>query len=88
MKRLRKITNWQTAVRGIEIKSLNFSLEGDIDINAFLGLFGIWGIDTRPGYQSIKINCKIESDASIEELEKLCDYIQIANKVPVTINME
>lgn len=87
---------YNAAARGIEIKSLKFSLEGDIDLHRFLGLSGIWGIETRPGYESIKINYKVESDASKEELEKLCEYVQntspvldiIANKVPITINME
>ncbi len=87
---------YNAAARGIEIKSLKFSIEGDIDLHAFLGLSGIWGIENRPGYQDIKVNYSIESDASKDVLEELCEYVQktspvldiISNKVPVTINME
>jgi uncharacterized OsmC-like protein len=87
---------YNAAARGIEIKSLKFSIEGDIDLHAFLGLSGMWGIETRPGYQDIKVNYSIESDASKDVLEELCEYVQktspvldiISNKVPVTINME
>jgi uncharacterized OsmC-like protein len=82
---------YNAAAKGIDIKSLDFELEGDLDLHAFLGLSD----DTRPGYENIKINYQIESDASREEIEDLCTYVQktspvldiIRNKVPVTVNL-
>ena len=83
---------YNAAARGIEIKSLGINIEGDIDLQGFLGL----SESVRPGYQNIRINCKIESDASIDKLEELCEYVQktspvldiITNKVSVTLIIE
>lgn len=82
---------YNAAARGIEIKSLGFSIEGDIDLQGFLGL----SEDVRPGYQKIRVNYKIESNAPREKLEELCEYVQrtspvldiIANSISVTVNM-
>jgi uncharacterized OsmC-like protein len=82
---------YNAAAKGINIKRLEFDLEGDLDLHAFLGLSD----NTRPGYENIKINYQIESDASREEIEDLCSYVQktspvldiIRNKVPVAVNL-
>ena len=42
---------YQAAARGIEIESIESSLEGDIDIQGFLGL----SEDVRKGYQGIRV---------------------------------
>ena len=83
---------YNAAARGIKIKSLTFSLEGDIDLHGFLGL----SEEIRPGYNQIRVNYNVESDAPREKLEELCDYVQktspvldiITNKVSVVVNME
>lgn len=83
---------YNAAARGIEIKYLGINIEGDIDLQGFLGL----SEDVRPGYQDIRINCKIESDVPRDKLEELCEHVQktspvldmIANKISVTVNME
>ena len=77
---------YNAAARGINIKSLTFSLEGYIDLHGFLGLSD----EIRPGYKEIRVNYKVESDAPREKLEELCEYVQktspvldiITNKVP------
>jgi uncharacterized OsmC-like protein len=83
---------YNAAAKGIDIMSLDFELEGDLDLHAFLGL----SEDRRPGYKNITVNYRIESDASRKEIEELCAYVQktspvldiIRNAVPVTINLK
>ena len=83
---------YNAAARGISIESLSFSLEGSIDLHAFLGLSGTM----RPGYEGIKVKCRVKADASKEKLAELCTYVQktspvldmLCNPVPVTVEME
>ena len=82
---------YNAAAQGIRIDSLAFSLEGDLDLHAFLGLSD----KLRPGYQNIRLTYRVKSDAPREKLEDLCDYVQktspvldiIRNPVPVTIDL-
>ena len=68
-----------------------FELEGNLDLNGFLGVSD----KERNGFQKIKVNCKIKSDASSETLQQLCDLAQehspvfdiITNPVPVSVSM-
>lgn len=82
---------YNAAARGIEVRSLDFDLEGDLDLLGFLGLS-----DTvRPGYNGVRVRYRVDADASREELEALCDYVQgtsplldiIRNPVPVSIEL-
>ncbi|MCL5997396.1 MAG: OsmC family protein [Chloroflexi bacterium] len=83
---------YNAAARGIRVDSLEFNLEGDLDLHAFLGLSD----QTRPGYQNIRLTYRVKSDASPETLDALCDYVQktspvldiIRNPVAVTIERQ
>ena len=80
---------YNAAARGINIRSLSFDLEGELDLHAFLGL----GDATRPGYEGIRVVYKIDSDAPRARIEELCEYVQktspvldiVRNPVPVRI---
>lgn len=83
---------YNAAAKGIKVESLEFDLEGNLDLQGFLGLS-----DTiRPGYQNIKLNYRVKADAPREKLEELCEYVQktspvldiIKNPVSVSITME
>jgi len=82
---------YNAAALGISISSLDFSLEGNIDLHCFLGL----SETMRPGYEDIKVKVRIKADAPKEKLEELCAYAQktspvldmIRNPVPVTIEL-
>lgn len=82
---------YNAAAKGIEVENLNFDISGDIDLHAFLGLSD----EIRPGYENIKVSYKVNCDASREEVEELCEYVQktspvldiIKNPVPVTVEM-
>ena len=83
---------YNAAARGISVESLDFSLEGNIDLHAFLGL----SETSRPGYENIKVKYSVKADAPKEKLEELCAYVQktspvldiLRNPVSVGIEME
>ena len=83
---------YNAAARGIKVEQLEFHMEGDIDLHAFLGLSD----QVRPGYQGIRLTYRVRSDAPREKLEELCEYVQktspvldiIRNPVPVTVELE
>lgn len=60
------------AAMGIELDSLRFEMEGDIDLRGFLGI----SEDVRPGYESISCTVYIQTDASQAELEDLQDRVE------------
>jgi uncharacterized OsmC-like protein len=83
---------YNAAARGIKVEQLDFSLEGNLDLRAFLGLSD----KVRPGYENIKVSYRVKADAPREKLEELCEYVQrtspvldiIRNPVPVTVILE
>lgn len=80
---------YNAAAKGITVRSLEFDVEGELDLHGFLGLSD----DTRPGYQNIAIGYRVDADASDEEIEELCSYVQrtspvldiVRNPVEVTV---
>jgi uncharacterized OsmC-like protein len=82
---------YNAAAQGIQVKALEFDLEGDLDLHNFLGLSD----QTRPGYQEIRVAYRVKSDALRKQLEELCDYVQrtspvldmLRNPVPVQITL-
>lgn len=81
---------YNAAARGIEVRSLDFDLEGDIDLHGFLGLSNT----VRPGYSGIRVRYRVDASASREELVELCNYVQQTSPVldivrnPVPVNVE
>lgn len=83
---------YNASAQGISVESLEFILEGNLDLHGFLGL----SETTRPGYEDIEVKCRIKADASKEKLEELCAYVQktspvldmLRKPVSVTIGME
>ncbi|MCF6158858.1 MAG: OsmC family peroxiredoxin [wastewater metagenome] len=56
---------YHAAIRGIKLEEVESELEGDIDLRGFLGLTN----EVRNGYQNIRVNFKVKTDA--ENLERL-----------------
>lgn len=77
------------AAMGIEIQSLNFSLEGELDLHAFLGL----SEEKRAGYKNIIVTIDAETNASEADFRGLLTHVTktspvldiITNPVPVEI---
>lgn len=82
---------YNAAAMGINVESLQFNLEGDLDLHGFLGLSS----EIRPGYKNITVHISLVADATPEQLRNLLDYVRttspvldiITNPVPVTISM-
>jgi len=82
---------YNAAAQGIHIEQLSFDLEGDLDLQAFLGLSEA----VRPGYEGIRLTYRVKADAPRAKLEDLCNYVQrtspvldiIRNPVPVFISL-
>ena len=53
--------------RGIQLKSVEANLEGDMDIQGILGIDS----DVRNGYDDIKVTFNIDADASQQDIEAL-----------------
>jgi uncharacterized OsmC-like protein len=83
---------YNAAARGIGIDSLELDLEGDLDLQGFLGL----SKSVRPGYEGIRVVCRVGSKASDQELQKLWAEAQnispvldiVRNPVPVSLEFQ
>jgi uncharacterized OsmC-like protein len=83
---------YNAAARGIKVESLQFRLEGDLDLHRFLGLSD----QTRAGFEEIRLSYRVQADAPREKVVELCNYVQrtspvldiIRNPVPVTVTLE
>jgi len=73
------------------LNSVESKLEGDIDLRGFLGM----SKDVSPGYKEIRMNFKIDSDASPDQLKELIEYAPslspvfstITRAVPVSVKL-
>lgn len=82
---------YHAAARGIELKSVESTYEGDIDLRGFLGMSD----EVRNGYEGITVIFKIEADAPKEQLEELVRISQerspvydcVSNGVPITAKL-
>jgi uncharacterized OsmC-like protein len=82
---------YNAAAQGIQVESLDFDLEGDLDLRGFLGLSD----EVRPGYEGIRVRYQVRADAPREKIEELCAYVQrtspvldiIRSPVPVTVEL-
>lgn len=79
---------YHAATRGIRIEELESEVEGEIDLRGFMGIAN----DVKKGYQSIRVNFKVKSDASPEKLKELALFSpvfdSISSPVPVSVNVE
>ncbi len=76
------------AVQGIEIESVESSLEGDIDVRGMLGLSG----EVRKGYNKGRVRMQVKSAASAATLKELAMfspvYDIVSNSLPVELVLE
>ena len=79
---------YHAAARGIKIEEVESTLEGDLDLQGFLGLKE----DVRKGYQNIRVNFCVKTDAPPEKLAELTQFSPVfdivSNPVPVQIHVE
>lgn len=79
---------YHAAARGIEIKAVESSLEGDLDLRGFLGLSD----EVRKGYHQVRVNFKVQCNTDASLLRELAQfspvYDMISNSLPVEVNVE
>ena len=79
---------YHAAARGISIDSVESELEGDIDIQGFLGLRD----DVRKGYNQIRVNFTVRAgDATADDLKECAMFSPVfdtvSRSVPVELNV-
>lgn len=83
---------YNAAAQGIKVDSLQFKLDGDLDLHGFLGLSG----RVRPGFQNIRLSYRVQANAPRDKIIELCNYVQktspvldiIRNPVSVTVMLD
>lgn len=84
---------YNAAALGYELECLEYEVEGDLDLRNFVGIKD----GPRPGFTEIRVNGRAKAkNASPEQLEELCRYVQdtspvrdiLANPVPVVTSLE
>jgi uncharacterized OsmC-like protein len=79
---------YHAAARGIAIKAIDSSLEGNLDLRGFLGISD----EGRKGYQGIRVQMRVKSDADTETLRELAMfspvYDVVSGSVPVDVTIE
>jgi uncharacterized OsmC-like protein len=79
---------YHAAVQGIEIESVESSLEGDMDVRGMLGLSG----KVRKGYNKVRVRMRVKSAASAATLKELAMfspvYDIVSNSLPVELVLE
>jgi uncharacterized OsmC-like protein len=81
---------YHAAARGIVLDGLECTIEGDLDLQGFLGL----GNDVRPGYESIRVAFKAAGDFDDDQLAELARLTRyspvrdiVSNPVPLAIDV-
>jgi uncharacterized OsmC-like protein len=83
---------YHAAAKGVSIRSLESRLEGDIDLQGFLGVRD----DVPRGYKEIRMYVTIDADAPPEKLEEIVNlgptyspvFDTITRAVPVSVKLE
>lgn len=82
--------SYNASAQGITVNSLEFDLEGKIDLHGFLGLSD----QIRPGCKDINLKYRVDCDASPEKVEELWAHVRktspvfdmLSNPVPIIIS--
>jgi uncharacterized OsmC-like protein len=73
------------AVRGIRIEAMESELEGDIDLNGFLGL----NPETPKGYTGIRARFRIDAaEGDIDTIRELASYSPVFNTLVNGVNVD
>ncbi len=83
---------YHAAAKGVTIRSMESRLEGDIDLQGFLGLKD----DVPRGYKEIRMYVNIDADAPPEKLQEIVQlgptyspvFDTITRAVPVSVQLE
>jgi uncharacterized OsmC-like protein len=68
---------YNASAQGITLERIDFDIDGDLDLHAFLGL----SETTRPGFENVRCRVRIKSNAPREQLEALRDHVEKTSPV-------
>lgn len=72
------------AVNGIEVRAIRSSIEGDLDLNGFLGL----NPDTPKGFTDIRVSISVDaSEADTQKLKSLALYSPVFSTLTNGVNV-
>ena len=71
---------YHAAARGVAVKGISTRLEGDIDLQGFLGL----SKDVRRGFKDIRVIFDIDADCDVSRKQKLIEMAQTYSPVSST----
>ncbi len=82
---------YPAAAQGIKVESLEYSMEGDVDLHGFLNL----STEVRPGLQNVRVKAKVKADAPRAKIQELLEYASktspvmdtLRNPVPVSVEL-
>jgi len=72
------------AVKGINIEEMESHLEGDIDLNGFLGL----DPNVPKGYTEIRVKFKVKSTADTDQLKELAEFSPVYKTLTQGANID
>ena len=83
---------YPAAAKGIKVESLEYSIDGNVDLQGFLQLSD----SVRPGFQNIRVKAKVRADATREQIQGLLEHATktspvmdtIRNPVPISVELE
>ena len=83
---------YPAAAQGIKVESLEYTMEGDVDLHGFLHLSD----KVRPGFQNIRVTARVKANAPRAKIQELLAYATtvspvldtLRNPVPVTVELQ
>lgn len=79
---------YHAAARGIDIGSIESSLEGDLDLRGFLGISN----EVRKGFHAVRVRMRVNSAATAAQLRELAQfspvYDIVSKSLPVEVSVE
>lgn len=81
-------TAYHSAAHGIVVEAIDSELDGDLDLQGFLGL----SETVRKGYQAIRVRMRVKTKAPAEKIKwltQMSPVLDVVSKsVPVTVSIE
>ncbi len=81
---------YHAAARGIAVEGMETTIEGDADLQGFLGLDG----NVRPGFEQIRATIKVTGDFDDDQLAELASLTSyspvrdiVSNPVPIAVEL-
>jgi len=83
---------YHAAAQGVKIDEVESTLSGDLDLQGFLGM----SEKVRNGYEKIRVNFKVKSDAPSEKIRELIDLAQkrspvfdiVSHPTPIEVSLQ